>query len=106
MKQWYVAVDEPDTLRIHYRIWRRNGRMTEFLISLRYSALGTWKEAAYIDCKHGHIHVHVLVGDREDTRSLRRLDSLEDVDAGYADASAKMDAVAVMMRDQLEEDDE
>lgn len=102
-KQWYVAIDDSDTLRIETRIWQLDGRLSEFVITLKASTFGEWSETARIDCKHGHIHMHTVAHDT--IVSIRRLDAIDDVQAGFEEASGMMDDLAVMVRDQREEED-
>lgn len=103
-REWSTPIDESGKVVVETRTWRLGSRLTEFVISLKVLSLGVWAEVAYIDCKHGHVHLHRVEGQEPST--LGRLDRIEDVKLAFPEASAKIDALGVTVRDQRKDDDE
>ena len=91
VKSWYSSLDDADTLRVDYRIWRLSGRLVDFVILLQVAVWDDWENVARVDCCHGHCHLHPPDDERiggGESRSICRLDAVDDA-AGAFDAAVE-----------------
>lgn len=97
----YLYVEDSATLRISVRIWRLDGRMTEFVLLLETGDWGEpedWAKLARIDCAGGSCHEHPI-GKPAEHQTLLRLDELADVQRAYPIATARMHEIAHTIRE-------
>lgn len=85
-KQWITPVDDAYRLRMQTITWRQNGRLTDFVINAQVLTAFEWETVEYIDCCHGHCHLHPRNG--EVPRSIAPLNDVHDVQDAYKAALA------------------
>ena len=56
-RQWVTSLDDSNTVRIEYRIWKRGG-LADFVILIQRLGTQGWDEVERFDCCHGHCHLH------------------------------------------------
>lgn len=102
LSETYMPVDDSATLRIATRIWRFEGRMSEFVLSLEAGDWGdhaSWTELAKIDCAGGTCHEHPP-NRFDDHITIHRLDTIDDVERAYPAATGRIAEMARMIRDR------
>lgn len=85
-KQWITAGDDAYRLRLQTITWRQQGRLTDFVINAQILTAVEWETVEYIDCCHGHCHLHTR--NDEASRSIAPLSRVEDVQDAYTAAVA------------------
>lgn len=102
-KDWYESIDDADTLRIEYRLWRKDGRLVDFaIILLGVDMDGEWVEVARMDCCHGYAHLHHVEGK---TSAVKPLHTADDVPEAFEIASIRIVHYAATIRDVRNSDD-
>jgi hypothetical protein len=79
-RQWETAGDDSNTVQVQSLIWRRKGRLVDFVLNLQVLTSDGWETVEYVDCCHGSCHHHPMNGE---TRSILRLDVVDDVQNAY-----------------------
>jgi hypothetical protein len=80
-KQWEMAADDANTVRAQFNIWRRSGRLVDFVINIQVLTSEGWEQVEYFDCCHGYCHLHPR--NETEPRSIKRLDVVADVQDAY-----------------------
>lgn len=86
-KQWITPGDDTYRLRLQTITWRQQGRLIDFVINAQVLTAVEWETVEYVDCCHGHCHLHTR-NDDESPRSITPLNSVEDVQDAYTAALA------------------
>lgn len=81
-KQWEMPCDDANTVRLQFLIWRRAGRLVDFVVNVHVLAADGWEVLEYFDCCHGSYHLHAKSG--EEPRTIARLDDVDDVERAFA----------------------
>lgn len=79
-----MPVDDAATVRLANHIWRDGGLLVNFVINIQRIRPGGWETVEYVDCCHGHCHLHTA-DDR--TESIMTLDTVHDVQAAFRAAT-------------------
>lgn len=85
-KQWVTPGDDTYRLRLQTITWRQQGRLMDFVINAQVLTALEWETVEYVDCCHGHCHLHTRSD--ELPRSISPLNSAEDVQGAYTVALA------------------
>ena len=85
-KQWITPGDDTYRLRLQTITWRQQGRLMDFVINAQVLTAVEWETVEYVDCCHGHCHLHTRSD--EPPRSISPLNSAEDVQGAYTVALA------------------
>lgn len=97
-KNWYVSIDDADTIRIRVWTWRKGAVMVDFAICVDVFDIDDWGTVARVDCKHGTCHLHPPQ-DLEAKEVLRSLTDVGDLRDAYELAYDRLEQIALMIRD-------
>lgn len=101
-REWVATVDDAYTIRAEYRIWRLRGDLTEFVVNLQRITLdGDWETVEYIDCCHGHCHLHPVSGG--ETTHIAKLDDAADVEFAFLQVASILPTRLRIIRDMRED---
>lgn len=95
-QQWEIAYDDANTVRLQFLLWRKGGRIAEFVVNVQVLASEGWDTVEYFDCCHGHCHLHAK--NDTDVRTIMRLDGIDDVERAFRQVEAESDNRARIMR--------
>jgi hypothetical protein len=96
LSQWESPYDDANTVRLQFLLWRKAGRLAEFVVNVQVLTSEGWDTVEYFDCCHGHCHLHPKSG--EDPRSIMRLDGIDDVQRALVQVEAEAHSRARIMR--------
>lgn len=103
-REWSAAADDLGVIAMKVRMWKFNGHIVDFVITLEIDSAPTgWIDDVRIDCKHGHAHLHPIKGE---PRHIRRLDDVNDVRDALAQSIAFMRRYTVTLRNHWREEDD
>lgn len=97
-RQWHIAYDNSQTVRIQFNLWKQGPSIVDFAIIIQRLGTDGWEEAERFDCCHGHCHLHAEGGDN--IESIHRLDNVTDVKPAFELASAEAHERARIIRDK------
>lgn len=80
-QEWYQPIDDTNTVRLEFHVWRDGGQIVEFVINIQTIATTGWETPEYIDCCHGHCHLHTVDGR---TETLMTLNVVHDVETAFS----------------------
>lgn len=81
-KQWQMPCDDTGAVMLQFVIWRRAGRLVDFVVNVHVLGTAGWEVVEYFDCCHGHCHLHSKSS--EGPRTIMRLDNVDDVERAFA----------------------
>lgn len=101
--RWHDLIDDTGTVRVVIFTWRHDGRLVDFVMLVEVTDWNAWAQISRIDCCHGFCHVHPP--DREEVQTpLHRLNTVDDVEAAFAQASHTIETIARTIRGRRGDD--
>jgi hypothetical protein len=86
-KQYEVAYDDANSVRLQFNLWRSGGALVDFVVNVQQLTSDGWTSVEYFDCCHGHSHHH-LRDESRDPVSIVRLDTENDVQLAFAQVNS------------------
>ena len=90
-KQWITPGDDTYRLRLQTITWRQQGRLMDFVINAQVLTAVEWETVEYVDCCHGHCHLHTRSD--EPPRSISPLNSAYHRDMSKASSARALSAI-------------
>lgn len=88
------VIDIGGGTRIAHRIWRADGRLTDFAIQVQVDVgdadKDEWYDIIRVDCCHGEVHMHRVYSDDSVYAVLKSIQSQADVQLGFNDADEQV----------------
>ncbi|KIQ15351.1 hypothetical protein RU01_15610 [Rhodococcus sp. MEB064] len=98
-KQWEQPYDDANSIRLQFILWRRDGRLVEFVVNIQKLTADGWLTIEYFDCCHGHCHLH-----RDNAQlppeTVERLDDIADVTTAFGKVESQVHDRVRIIRDK------
>ena len=95
-KQWEIAYDGANTVRVQFILWKAHGRVVNFVVNVQVITAEGWTSVERFDCCHGNCHLHPDGADS--ARVVLRLDSIDDVQRAFDKVRAEAEHRARIIR--------
>ncbi|MCS5732393.1 DUF7718 family protein [Herbiconiux daphne] len=100
-KEFVQPLDDAYTLRIDTRLWRREGRLVDFVLLLQAPDWEGWTTLSRVDCCWGFCHLHPPGDDNAGRHEpIMRLDTVDDVESAHEIAYDRLSRLGYTIRDR------